>query len=165
MDVPQAFEEIAVSNYPKKCFLCSDDSRRKTCIFCAAVDNEKRLSTIQKSHRCKQRATALFFLYFSAVFGDFLSILIPFLTSCDPRPPMCSTPVCGILCGQKQCLAGVIPAGLCRILRIPLFSSMNNMKTAPRPPHEVGCHNQRKQPARREIFREERSWRKDGCGV
>ena len=41
VDVPQAFEEIAVSNYPKKCFLCSDDSRRKTCIFCAAVVNKK----------------------------------------------------------------------------------------------------------------------------
>ena len=36
-------------------------------------------------------------------------------------------------------------------------------KDAPAP--SKGCHNQRKQPARREIFREERSWRKDGCGV
>ena len=41
VDIPQAFEEIAVSNHSKKCFLCSDDSRRKTCIFCAAVVNEK----------------------------------------------------------------------------------------------------------------------------
>ena len=54
-------------------------------------------------------------------------------------------------------LAGAIPAGLCGILGSPLFHSMNNMKTAPRPPHEVGCHNQRKQPAQREIFREARS--------
>ena len=44
---------------------------------------------------------------------------------------MCSTPVCGILCGQRQSLAGVIPAGLCGILGIPLFQSMNNTKTAP----------------------------------
>ena len=34
-----------------------------------------------------QRTTATFFLYFSAVFSGFLSILIPFLTSCDPHPP------------------------------------------------------------------------------
>ena len=37
--------------------------------------------------RHRQRTTATFFLYFLAVFGDFLSILIPFLTSCDPHPP------------------------------------------------------------------------------
>ena len=37
----------------------------------------------QNLHRNKQRATAIFFLHFSAVFGGFLSILIPFLTSCD----------------------------------------------------------------------------------
>ena len=30
-----------------------------------------------------QRVTAIFFLYFLAVFSGFLSILIPFLTSCD----------------------------------------------------------------------------------
>lgn len=41
----------------------------------------------QRLSRYSQRATALFFLYFSAVFGDFLSILIPFLTSCDPHLP------------------------------------------------------------------------------
>ena len=55
---------------------------------------------------------------------------------------MCSAPVCGILCGQKQSLAGAIPAGLCRILRIPLFHSMNNMKTVRGPPREVGCHKE-----------------------
>ena len=75
---------------------------------------------------------------------------------------MCSTPVCGILCGQRQSLAGAIPAGLCGILGSLLFHSVNNTKTALGPPHEVGCHNQRKQTARREIFREERSWRKGG---
>ena len=32
--------------------------------------------------RCKQRVTAIFFLHFLAVFSGFLSILIPFLTSC-----------------------------------------------------------------------------------
>ena len=41
----------------------------------------------QKLRRYRQRATALFFLYFLAVFSGFLSILIPFLTSCDPHPP------------------------------------------------------------------------------
>ena len=118
----------------------------------------------QKGPRCNQRATAIFFPHFSAVFSGFLSILIPFLTSCA-RILMCSAPVCGILCGQKQSLAGAIPAGLRRILRILLFHSMNNTKTVPGAPHEVGCHNQRKQPARRGIFREDRSWRKGGCGV
>ena len=47
MDIPQAFEEIAVSNHSKKCFLCSDDSRRKTCIFCAAVVNGKGFLTVR----------------------------------------------------------------------------------------------------------------------
>ena len=41
MDVPQAFEEIAVFNNSKKFSLSSGDFRRKTCIFCAAVVNEK----------------------------------------------------------------------------------------------------------------------------
>ena len=50
---------------------------------------------------------------------------------------MCSTPVCGILCGQRQSLAGAIPAGLCGILGDPLFHSVNNTKTALGPPHEV----------------------------
>ena len=44
---------------------------------------------------------------------------------------MCSTPVCGILCGQRQSLAGAIPAGLCGILGSLLFHSVNNTKTAP----------------------------------
>ena len=30
---------------------------------------------------------------------------------------MCSTHVCGILCGQRQSLAGAIPAGLCAALQ------------------------------------------------
>ena len=41
MDVPQAFEEIAVFKRTKKCFRLGGDFRRKTCIFCAAVVNEK----------------------------------------------------------------------------------------------------------------------------
>ena len=41
MDVPQAFEEIAVFNNSKKCSLSSGDFRRKTGIFCAAVVNGK----------------------------------------------------------------------------------------------------------------------------
>ena len=41
MDVPQAVEKFAVFQHTKKCFLCSDDSRRKTSIFCAAVVNKK----------------------------------------------------------------------------------------------------------------------------
>ena len=41
----------------------------------------------QMLSRNRQRAAALFFLYFLAVFGDFLSILIPFLTFFVPHPP------------------------------------------------------------------------------
>ena len=52
VDVPQVVEKFAVFNHSKKCSLSSGDFRRKTGIFCAAVVNEKRLSTVQKSHRC-----------------------------------------------------------------------------------------------------------------
>ena len=103
-----------------------------------------------------KEAVAAFLLYFQpplAVFLDFNS----FPNILRPEFPMCSTPVCGILCGQKQSLAGAIPAGLCGILGSLLFHSVNNTKTALGPPHEVECHNQRKQPAQREIFREARS--------
>ena len=41
VDVPQAVEEIALFNHPKKCFLCSGDFQRRSYIFCAAVVNEK----------------------------------------------------------------------------------------------------------------------------
>ena len=41
VDVPQAFEEIAVFNNSKKCSLSSGDFRGEMCIFCAAVVNEK----------------------------------------------------------------------------------------------------------------------------
>ena len=41
VDIPQAFEEIAVFNHSKKWILCNGDFQRKTCIFCAAVVNEK----------------------------------------------------------------------------------------------------------------------------
>ena len=41
VDIPQAFEEIAVFNHSKKCFLCSGDFQRRSCIFCAAVVNGK----------------------------------------------------------------------------------------------------------------------------
>ena len=53
--VSQAVEKFAVFNHLKKCSLSSGDFRRKTCIFCVAVVNEKRLSSVQKSHRCNQR--------------------------------------------------------------------------------------------------------------
>ena len=42
---------------------------------------------------------------------------------------MCSTPVCGILCGQRQSLAGASPARLCGILGSLLFHSGNNTKS------------------------------------
>ena len=55
MDVPQAFEEIAVFNHSKKCFLCSGDFQRRSYIFCAAVVNGEGFLTVRKSHRCNQR--------------------------------------------------------------------------------------------------------------
>ena len=52
VDVPQAFEEIAVFNHSKKYFLCSGDFQRRSYIFCAAVVNGEGFLTVQKSHRC-----------------------------------------------------------------------------------------------------------------
>ena len=48
MDVPQAFEEIAVFKRTKKCFLCNGDFRRKACIFCTAVNLLKSQAPIEK---------------------------------------------------------------------------------------------------------------------
>ena len=61
MDVPQAVEEIAVFKRTKKCFLCNGDFRRKTCIFCTAVVNEKaswpfkNRTAVTKEERPRQR--------------------------------------------------------------------------------------------------------------
>ena len=61
MDVPQAIEEIAVFNNSKKCSLSSGDFRGKTCIFCAAVVNEKaswpfeNRTAVTKEERLRQR--------------------------------------------------------------------------------------------------------------
>ena len=128
------------------------------CIFCTAVVNEKRLSSVQKSHRCtnqrraspaaqklrrnRQRATALFFLHFLAVFSSFFSILIPFLTSCGsylPCVPHLSVAFYVVKSKAspeqfRQCFA-VFSASR-------FFLSVSNAKTAPKPPHAVGC-NQR----------------------
>ena len=95
---------------------------------------------VLKTHRCNQKAAAAFLLHFQsslAVFLDFNS----FSNILRPEFSMCSTHVCGILCGQRQSLAGAIPAGLCGILGSLLFHSVNNTKTAPSP-RAVGC-NQR----------------------
>ena len=61
MDVPQAFEKIAVFNHSKKCSLSSGDFRGKTGIFCAAVVNEKaswpfeNRTAVTKEERRRQR--------------------------------------------------------------------------------------------------------------
>ena len=53
-------------------------------LYDAASDDQKfKLVTVNN----KQRAAAIFFLYSLAFFSGFLSILIPFLTSCAPHPP------------------------------------------------------------------------------
>ena len=49
------------------------------------VVSERRAA--QRLSRYRQRATAIFFLHFLAVFSGFLSILILILTFCDPHPP------------------------------------------------------------------------------
>ena len=61
MTVPQAVEKFAVFNHSKKCSLNSGDFRRKTCIFCAAVVNEKaswpfkNRTAVTKEERLRQR--------------------------------------------------------------------------------------------------------------
>ena len=61
MTVPQAIDESAVFNHSKKCFQRSGDFRRKTCIFCAAVVNEKaswpfkNRTAVTKEERPRQR--------------------------------------------------------------------------------------------------------------
>jgi len=56
VDIPQAFEEIAVFNHSKKYFLCSGDFQRRSYIFCAAVVNGEGFLAVRKSHRCNQRS-------------------------------------------------------------------------------------------------------------
>ena len=61
MTVPQTIEKFAAFNHPKKCFLCSGNLGRKTCIFCAAVVNEKaswpfkNRTAVTKEERIRQR--------------------------------------------------------------------------------------------------------------
>ena len=55
---------------------------------------------VLKTHRCNQKAAAAFLLHFQsslAVFLDFNS----FLNILRPEFSMCSTPACGVLCGQR----------------------------------------------------------------
>ena len=55
---------------------------------------------VLKTHRCNQKAAAAFLLHFQsslAVFLDFNS----FLNILRPEFSMCSTPTCGVLCGQR----------------------------------------------------------------
>ena len=158
MDVPQAFEEIAVFNHSKKCSLSSGDFRRKTGIFCAAVVNKKGFSAVQKSHRCNQRrtppaaqklrrnsqrATALFFLYFLAVFSGFLSILIPFLTSCGSYLPCVPHLSVAFYVVKSKASPEQFRQGFAVFSASRFFLSVSNAKTAPKPPHAVGCYNQR----------------------
>jgi len=114
--------------------------------------------------RNKQRVTAIFFLYFLAVFSGVLSILIPFLTSCDLSFPCVPHLSVAFYVVKSKASPEQFQRGFA-VFSASLFSTRGTTRNHPRPPHAVGCHNQRKQPARREIFREERSWRKGGCGV
>ena len=54
MAVSQAVEKFAVFNHSKKCSLSSGDFRRKTGIFCAAVNLLKSQALIKKSYRQKK---------------------------------------------------------------------------------------------------------------
>ncbi len=114
---------------------------------------------------CLQRVTAIFFLYFLAVFSSFFSILIPFLTSCGSYLPCVPHLSVAFYVVKSKASPEQFRQGFAVFSASRFFPSVNNTKTALGPPHEVGCHNQRKQPARREILREERSWRRGGCGV
>ena len=59
--VPQAVEEFAVFDHPKRCFLHSGDFRHRLHIFCAAVVNEraswpfKNRTAVTKEERPRQR--------------------------------------------------------------------------------------------------------------
>ena len=61
VDVPQAIDESAVFNHSKKCFRLGGVFRNKTCIFCAAVVNERtswpfeNRTAVTKEERLRQR--------------------------------------------------------------------------------------------------------------
>ena len=61
MTLPQSISKTATFNRSKKCFLCNGDFRRKTCIFCTAVVNEKaswpfkNRTAVTKEERPRQR--------------------------------------------------------------------------------------------------------------
>ena len=56
VDVSQAVEESAVFNHTKKCFQRSGNFRRKTCIFCAAVNLLKSQVLIKRTVIGRKRA-------------------------------------------------------------------------------------------------------------
>lgn len=68
-----------------------------------------------------------YFLLFSLDFNSFPNALWSAF-------PMCSTPVCGFLCGQKQCFARAIPVQLCGILGISMLQSMRHHGNRVGPP-------------------------------
>ena len=158
MDVPQAISKTVTFNRSKKCFLCSGDFQRRSCIFCAAVDNGKGFLTVRKSHRCNQRrtppaaqklrrnsqrATALFFLHFLAVFSSFFSILIPFLTSCGSYLPCVPHLSVAFYVVKSKASPEQFRQGFAVFSVSRFFLLVSNAKTAPKPPHVVGCYNQR----------------------
>ena len=81
MTVPQAVEVIAVFNHSKKCFLCSGDFRRKTCIFCAAVVNKKAFQqrkncvAIDKDRASPSNDNFLITVPFSGSFSFLVTVL------------------------------------------------------------------------------------------
>ena len=120
--------------------------------------------TAQSLRRYSQRDVKLLFQPSLVVYGGFLSILIPFLTSCGLCFPCVPHLSVAFYVVKSKASPEQFQRGFA-VFSASLFSTRGTTRNHPRPPHEVGCHNQRKQTARREIFREERSWRKDGCGV
>ena len=123
-----------------------------------------RVVRLERTVSWSQTYREHFFRLFLAVFSGFLSILIPFLTSCDPHLPCVPHLSVAFYVVKSKASPEQFQQGFA-VFSASLFSTRGTTRNHPRPPHEVGCHNQRKQPAQREIFREERSWRKGGCGV
>ena len=90
-----------------------------------------------------QRATALFLLHFLAVFSSFFSILIPFLTSCGSYLPCVPHLPVAFYVVKSKASPEQFRQGFAVFSVSRFFLSVSNAKTAPKPPHAVGCYNQR----------------------
>ena len=114
----------------------------------------------QQLRRYRQRVTAIFFLYFLAVFGGFLSILIPFLTSCDPHLPCVPHLSVAFYVVKSKASPEQFQRGFA-VFSASLFSTRGTTRNHQRPPHAVGCHNRRIRKAALYALRRQRKREKE----